>query len=66
MKGTIIWYDIKKGFGFIHGDDGTRVFVHRSEVPFWTIFFQKGDKVEYTLEKSKRGIKATHIHMVKN
>lgn len=64
MKGTIIWYDIRKGYGFIRSDDGTNVFVHKSEVPFWTIFFNKGDKVEYLLEHSKQGVKAKNIKMV--
>ncbi|MEM0467480.1 MAG: cold shock domain-containing protein [Candidatus Thermoplasmatota archaeon] len=64
MKGIISWYDIRKGFGFIHGEDGNYVFVHKSEVPFWTIFFRKGDKVEYTIEKTQRGNKATHIQMI--
>jgi cold shock protein len=64
MKGTIIWYDIRKGYGFIRGTDGTEAFVHKGEVPFWTIFFHKGDKVEYLLEQSNRGNIATNIKMI--
>lgn len=64
MKGTVLWYDIKKGYGFIRGEDGNDVFVHRAEVPFWSVFLNQGDTVEYAKEPSKRGIKATNIKML--
>ena len=55
MQGIVSFYDVRKGFGFIRGDDGQRVFVHKSELPFWTIYLQKGDKVMYRVSESKRG-----------
>ncbi len=55
MQGIVSFYDVRKGFGFIRGDDGQRVFVHKSELPFWTIYLQKGDKVIYRVSESKRG-----------
>ena len=36
MRGTVKWFDLSKGYGFIHPDAGnTDVFVHITEVvPF--------------------------------
>lgn len=32
MNGTIKWFNSRKGFGFITGEDGTDVFVHYSGI----------------------------------
>lgn len=64
MKGIVLWYDIRKGYGFIKGEDGKNIFVHKTAVPFWTIFLNEGDKVEYFIKNTKRGIKATNIKMM--
>jgi CspA family cold shock protein len=60
MKGSIKWYNTRKGYGFIQGEDGKDVFVHRSSIPSGT-FLQEGDKVEYELETSERGPKAINV-----
>jgi len=60
MKGTIKWYNARKGYGFIQGEDEKDVFVHRSSIPAG-IFLNEGDKVEYELEDSDRGPKAINI-----
>ena len=64
MKGTVKWYDIRKGYGFIQGEDGTDVFVHKTVVPFWNIFLNTGERVEYQIENSKQGKRATSIKML--
>jgi CspA family cold shock protein len=64
MKGIVTWYNIQRGYGFIKGIDGKDVFVHKSAVPFWTIFLKEGDKVEYKIENSKNGLKATSIKVL--
>lgn len=61
MKGKVKWYNIKKGYGFIEGEDGEDVFIHKNDVPFWSIFLNKGEKVEYTKENSKKGSRAKNI-----
>ena len=32
MKGVVKWFNDKKGFGFIQGEDGKDVFVHFSGI----------------------------------
>ena len=60
MKGTVKWYNARKGYGFIEGEDGKDVFVHRTSLPSG-IFLNEGDKVEFEVEESDRGPKATNI-----
>jgi CspA family cold shock protein len=60
MQGTIKWYNARKGYGFIQGEDGEDIFVHRSSVPDGT-FLDEGDKVEYKIEDTERGPQATNI-----
>jgi len=61
MKGTVKWYNVQEGYGFIEGTDGDDVFVHKTEIPFWSIFLSAGEKVEYTPEYTIKGIKATKL-----
>ena len=64
MKGEVKWYNIKQGYGFIKGEDGQDVFIHKNEIPFWTIFLSKGDKIEYTKENTKKGLKAKNLKVL--
>jgi CspA family cold shock protein len=64
MKGKVKWYDIKQGYGFISGNDGKDVFVHKSEIPFWSIFLNAGDKVKFIPEKTVKGLKATKLKII--
>ena len=32
MNGTVKWFDVRKGFGFISDEDGMDYFVHFSEI----------------------------------
>jgi CspA family cold shock protein len=64
MKGTVLWYNIKQGYGFIKGEDQKDVFVHKTEIPFWTIFLKRGDTVEYIPTETKKGVVATDIKMI--
>ncbi|HER45463.1 MAG TPA: cold shock domain-containing protein [Thermoplasmatales archaeon] len=60
MKGTIKWYNTRKGYGFILGEDGKDIFLHRTAVPD-DMRLNEGDKVEYEIEDSERGPKAVNI-----
>jgi len=60
MKGTVKFYNDMKGFGFITGEDGKETFVHRSSIP-GEMNLHEGDQVEYQIEDSERGTRATNL-----
>ena len=59
-KGRIKKMVRDRGFGFIRGEDGKEVFIHRSAVPTG-IFLDEGDKVEYEIEDTERGPSAKDV-----
>jgi CspA family cold shock protein len=64
-KGTVKWFNSKKGFGFIKKEDGTDVFVHYTGVVgegFRTL--QEGDSVEFKIEDSDKGPRAIDVKIV--
>ncbi|MFH1013627.1 MAG: cold shock domain-containing protein [Thermoplasmatota archaeon] len=63
MKGKVKWYNIQKGYGFIKGEDGKDVFVHKSDLSFWAVFLKKDEIVSYDIEHTKHGLKATEIRV---
>lgn len=54
--GTVIWFNAKKGIGFITQDNKPDMFVHWSDIEceeFKTL--TKGDKVAYSIGANNRG-----------
>ena len=64
--GTVKWFNDAKGFGFITPDDGSKdLFVHFSAIQasgFKTL--KEADKVQYDVEQSPKGPRATNIKPV--
>ena len=62
-KGTVKWFNEKKGFGFIVDPSvGGDIFVHFSAIQsegFKTL--QEGDQVEYELYTDEKGAKARNV-----
>ena len=62
-KGTVKWFNEKKGFGFIVDPSvGGDIFVHFSAIQsegFKTL--QEGDQVEYELYTDEKGSKARNV-----
>jgi CspA family cold shock protein len=62
-KGTVKWFDDKKGFGFIEQENGgPDCFVHYSSIissGFKTL--SEDDEVEFDVEDSQRGPKAINV-----
>lgn len=65
MKGTIIWFAPFKNFGFISGEDGSNLFIHSSALKKGAII-NVNDQVEYTIEESEQGLKATNVKKSKD
>ena len=65
VKGKIKWFNNKKGFGFIAGDNGKDIFVHFSAIQqdgYKTL--NTDDQVEYDLVKSEKGDQAQNVRKV--
>lgn len=61
-KGTVKWFNGKKGYGFICDEEGKDVFVHFSGLNmegFKTL--DEGDVVEYDLIEGEKGPQATNV-----
>ena len=65
-KGTVKFFNDKKGYGFITKEDGNDVFVHftsiESEDDFKTL--KEGQAVEFDIESDDRGDKAVKVTAV--
>lgn len=65
VKGVVKMFNKEKGFGFITTDDGKDVFFHYSALQvdgFKTA--EQGDKVDFEVEESDRGPRATKISKI--
>lgn len=62
-RGTVKWFDAKKGFGFITPEDGSDdVFVHHTNIEgqgFKTL--NNGQAVEYEVGEGRKGPQATNV-----
>jgi len=63
MKGKVKWYNIRKGYGFISGEDDEDVFIHNTDVPEGTLL-KENDEVEYEVEKTDKGLKAVNLELL--
>jgi len=64
-RGTVKWFDDKKGYGFITPDDGGQdLFIHHSNIEgegFKSL--QDGDTVEYEEGQGRKGPEATKVRV---
>ena len=61
-KGTVKWFDGKKGYGFIVSESGSNVFVHFSVIQgegYKTL--EENEKVEFDVQESPKGPTATKV-----
>ena len=60
MKGTVKFFNEGKGFGFIAGEDGKEVFVHKSSIEEGVTLHYK-DSVTFDVEQGDKGPKAVNV-----
>ena len=66
-KGTVKWFNDKKGYGFITDENGNDVFVHFSGLNmegFKTL--SEGQTVEFDLTEGDKGAQATNVTVVQS
>ena len=62
MKGTVNWFNAKKGFGFISDEDGNDVFVHFSALQMDGFkVLDEGDQVEFEVIDGDKGPQAANV-----
>jgi CspA family cold shock protein len=61
-KGTVKWFDDRKGYGFIACEEGQDIFVHFSAIQgngFKTL--SEGEKVEFEITAGPKGAQAANV-----
>ena len=62
MKGTVKWFNAKKGFGFISDENGTDVFVHFSALQMDGFkVLDEGEEVEFDVVNGEKGPQASNV-----
>ena len=63
-KGTVKWFNEKKGFGFLSQEDGDDVFVHYSSIQssgFKNL--DEGQSVEFEVQDGPKGLQAVNVRV---
>jgi len=65
MKGTVVWFNNGKGFGFIKSEDGHDIFVHYSALQMDGYKQLKQDqRVEFDIVQGAKGQQADNVRVI--
>lgn len=65
MKGTVRWFNKRKGYGFISDESGKDVFVHYSGINMEGYKnLEEGQSVVFELTNGEKGPQATNVEVV--
>ena len=65
VKGTVKWFNERKGFGFLSREDGDDVFVHYTAIQsdgFKNL--QEGQNVEFEVQDGPKGPQASNVTVI--
>lgn len=63
MKGTVKWFNVEKGYGFIMGEDSKEYFVYYKFLAEDAVI-EEGDNVDFKTMETERGIQARDVKKV--
>jgi CspA family cold shock protein len=63
MEGIVKWFNTRKGYGFIKGDDDQEYFVHHSALG-QGVFLRDNDKVSFDPAEGEKGKQAQNVQLL--
>jgi len=61
-SGKVKWFDLRKGYGFIIGEEGQDIFVHYTSIAgsgFRAL--REGETVDYEVVRGEKGLQARNV-----
>ncbi len=65
MEGKVKWFNSKKGYGFINGDNNEDYFVHYTSLPKG-LYLHENDRVSFEIVETPRGKQAQNVQVLES